>query len=1062
MIKKLSRKFNKRLNSLVAILSLFFLIFLGTLCVLINEEKLINQRSQNYLRAMRLAEELKRSSDNLSRFALSYLSTGDSFFKERYVQEQQLRRGDMPYPQRYRGGHWETSYFIETLDTLVKETTNGSYHHRLVSSGISNEQYESLQKAELLLDSLSAFETALFFQLENGTLNSQEATKLLIDPFSEGSIIKFQIVKKIDQFFTQGTSSYNIDLTNLKRGNSNLILLLISLLLINIYIFIRIIITVIQAKLNKLKELQSEIAERKKVEQKLLKSQINHINAQRLANFGSWEYDFEKEEIIWSEQVLLILGLDITAELTLWPSNSDIARNNYSPKNTENLFYFMDFVHPDDRELLIQTIDKQREQFHTLHLNYRLKLKNGEIKHINATIEAIQNNGNTFLTGVIKDVTELKNAAIKIENSHRKQLNFNIQLLQKEKELQLINEELNEYKIYLENMVQKKTKELMYSNDLLNALFKELPLGVTLFNKDGQVVETNPITSKLLKMTNEEITTQKLEEWIGLDKNLNPLPPEEFPIAKTLSQRKPVKNQEIATRTADGSLLWFNCNATVISEEYGGGGILIYSDITDNKRIEQEIIHAKDQAEKANRSKSQFLSNMSHEIRTPLLAIIGFAELLDAKIKDKQLKHYVSTIQAAGKNLSSLINDILDLAKIEAGKISLSNELVDLHQFKKELKSLFILKASEKDLKLEIKLTSNTPRYILIDELRLRQILFNLISNAIKFTHKGHVTVVIDAKCIAEETISLQLTVEDTGKGISHDKLSEIFDDFCQENEEVSKNFGGTGLGLSITHRLVNLFNGKISVNSNVGIGSTFEVILPEIKTSSNTSILSSHSPSKVIDLSNYCILVVDDNNDNRNLMEEHLKELNAQILLAKNGLEATEQAITRKPHLILMDIKMPIMDGYQAAKLIFNNETTAHIPIIACTAFAFSQVEDHILQAGFKGYLRKPILKKDLIEELSKHLTDITHNDEIKIIPEKEIQEKFKHEIRPAWDSFKTTKIKNSKINLAKKVIEIAKTTDNKQLEKIGTNLLEAIFEFDVARTNILLNKVGALINDH
>ncbi|MHA7109000.1 ATP-binding protein [Sunxiuqinia elliptica] len=1061
----MNRKNIIRLRGRLVLVTIVLILLTATsmslVFILLKRQQKAHNYSQSILTTMTFAVELRKSSDNLSRFAFAYLSSQDTFYKKCYFEELSIRKGEIPRPANYAGGHWETTLLTDSSDTHYKDQPIASYEERLIASGIPKKYRNILSEIEDLSDSLAVYEKDLFEKTDNQSLSSQNAIQLFLNPTNKINHLKSEIVKKLDQFYHSEIQLYDNELEKSNDTIRQLTTILAILILFSIVTFVLILTMVFRISQYKLKGLEKEITERKKIQTKLEKNHLQLTNAQRVANFASWEYNSEQKVIVWSNQIYELLEIEtkdgIPPKLT-WDNPLLSHPSSTKKSNTLN---FLDFIHPEDRSAVLQIANNQQKDINSHQAHYRLKLKNGKVKYISSVTEVKKDATSIIITGVLKDITNEKISEIKLKNSHKELLKANIQLQAKEKELNKANSELNRHKNHLEELVEQRTKELTYSKDILNALFKELPLGIALFDATGQATEMNPLASKIFQLPEDEIIQRETAAWNIIDKNHKPLALEDFPVMRVLKDKKPILNEDIGIINNDGTLLWFSCNFATLSDEFGGGAILVYTDISEKKKIEQDIIHAKEQAEKAYKSKSRFLSNMSHEIRTPLHAIIGFAELLDAKIEDKQLKHYASTIQSAGKNLSSLINDILDLAKIEAGKISLTNELIDLHQFKKELKSLFTLKASEKDLMLEIKLTSSVPRYVLIDELRLRQILFNLISNAIKFTAKGHVTVTINAKDITEDTISLHLTVKDSGKGINQDKLNEIFDDFSQESEEVSKNFGGTGLGLSITRRLVNLFNGEISVKSNIGIGSTFEIVLPEIEISPNTLTLTSLSSSKTVDLSKVCILVVDDNNDNRNLMVEHLRDLNAKILVAKNGLEATEQAESQKPHLILMDIKMPVMDGYQAAKLIINNETTAHIPIIACTASAFSQVENHILQVGFKGYLRKPVLKKDLIEELSKHLTHTPLSDEEKIIPKKNIQERFKQEIMPAWENFKATKIKNSKINLAKKIVEIAKRLDNKHLEKIGTDLTEAIYEFDVAKTNMLINKIEALINN-
>lgn len=1064
---KINRKYNfkKKFTPLVITLSICFFLSLGILNQLLKEHIESEERSRNYLRVMRLTEELKRSSDNLSRFALSYLASKDSFYKQCYFHELDLRKGTSPHPSRYRGGHWETSFHWEKSQLTPGEAKNESYSKRLENSGITQTQYERLRKTESLSDTLAVLETTLFARLENNLLKSNEAVNLLIGQRSLGNRLKFEIVKEIDDFFINENIAYLQDLDKIQRLHKSLILSLLFFIIVNILIFIRIIRTVTNNNARKLEVLKEEINERKKAQEKLQKSDLDHVNAQRIANFGSWKYDFETKRINWSNQIFKILNIDPNTQPPPALHAYRTEAQTTAPENDTlgNRYYFIDFVHPEDRAQIIELIERQKKEIFDTQLTYRLKLKTGVIKYIHSTIEITRDINSLYISGVLKDITEQKITDIRLKNSYDTLFSTNIQLLQKEKELQRINGELSKNKLRLENLIQTRTKELKYSKDLLNALFQELPLGVLLFNNDGQVIETNPITLKKLNMSKEQLKAVKLNDWIGLDKDMKPTPVENFPIARTLNERRAVVDQEIGLRMPDGSLIWFNCNTTVIADEYGGGGMMFYSDITEKKRIEEEIIKAKEQAEKAYRSKSQFLSNMSHEIRTPLHAILGFTEILNSKIEDEKLKHYVATIQSAGKNLHALINDVLDIAKIEAGMITLHPESVILTQIKNELYSLFKLKAAEKELKLSVNLGAQLPSAVLIDELRLRQILLNLVSNAIKFTSKGNVSVTIDAENLTTASCTLLLSVEDTGKGIEQDRLSEIFEDFTQENEGISQSYGGTGLGLSITSKLVKLFNGTISVTSEVGKGSTFRVSIPGIqRTKCEQTEHESDLPENAQDIKGMKILVVDDNLDNRNLMIEHLAEFQAIVSEASNGKEAVDMAKKQEIDLILMDIKMPVMDGYQAALLIHENKQTSQIPIIACTASAFTDTEHQILQSGFSGYLRKPIIKNTLIEEVLKYSRVVTIQEKCdEFILNNKTKELIKQQISPAWVSFKEKRARNSRNNLAKALTEIAVNLDNDYLKRIGEELTVAILDFDVSKTNMLLNKIEDLIEN-
>ena len=404
----------------------------------------------------------------------------------------------------------------------------------------------------------------------------------------------------------------------------------------------------------------------------------------------------------------------------------------------------------------------------------------------------------------------------------------------------------------------------------------------------------------------------------------------------------------------------FEANATKI--------IGVTWDITQRKQIESALEKAKIQAEHANLAKSQFLANMSHEIRTPLNAIIGFTDLLSEQVKDPKLTSFVKTVQSAGHNLLVLINDILDLSKIEAGKMRIDKKMCNPHDLFTELGQIFMMKMRERNLDFILDIDPNIPKNLLLDATRLRQILLNLIGNAVKFTEQGQIC--LRARTGNEDRIrsklDLYIDVEDSGIGISEDQQALIFQDFEQlEGQDVRK-YGGTGLGLSISQRLVEMMGGSISLSSQVGIGSTFTVHLKDVDISTLALESIPTEPVQQINFLPGTVLVVDDIADNRGLLQQCFAETALTVFEAENGLEAVEKAQTEKIDLILMDIRMPVMNGYQAAAKI---KTFSSVPIVALTASVMQDEYERAKSENFDGYLRKPILKADLFKELRRFL---------------------------------------------------------------------------------------------
>ncbi len=404
----------------------------------------------------------------------------------------------------------------------------------------------------------------------------------------------------------------------------------------------------------------------------------------------------------------------------------------------------------------------------------------------------------------------------------------------------------------------------------------------------------------------------------------------------------------------------------------------IASDITDLKHLNDELARAKETAESATRAKSSFLANMSHEIRTPMNAILGISTLLGRTELDQRQQDYLDKISSAGKNLLGIINDILDFSKIEAGKMELESVQFQLSQILGDLQSIIEIRCQEKGLALHLEIDPDIPPSLVGDPLRLTQILLNLTSNAIKFTHSGTITLCARLSGKSGDKVTLRFRVQDTGIGIDSRSLRTLFQHFTQIDPSVSRKYGGTGLGLSITKRLVEMHGGKIWVDSIKGQGTTFFFTVElGIGTSSQQDQREAgyeHLSSQLGKLLPLTVLVVDDNDINGEILTELLEAEGIDVHIAKNGkqaIQALQDATSHgiSVHAILMDLQMPEMDGYAASRFIRSDQAYTDIPIIAVSADAIGDVEKRVLDAGMNALVTKPIDLNELFRVLLRWL---------------------------------------------------------------------------------------------
>ncbi|MFL5752332.1 MAG: PAS domain-containing protein, partial [Bacteroidia bacterium] len=640
-----------------------------------------------------------------------------------------------------------------------------------------------------------------------------------------------------------------------------------------------------------------------------------------LAHIGNWEWDLINNTISWSDELYNIFGRSY---------------EEFKP-NFEN---YIELIHPEDRKLAKKIIEESLKHKTPFNFYHRILRKDD-------TVRTIQSRGEV--------ITDEQGKVIKMLGTG-----------------QDVTERLHEEE--LEKLVLAATKSFN---------------SVVILDKEGKIEWVNEGFTKLsgygledVKNTSGEILKHGNEKEISDQKAL---------YAKVVSTKKPMTHEH-RNFAKDNTEYWM---LTTLTPVLGKNGeveriIGIGSDISLRKQIEEELIlankvaehslmkgnkaldelmKAKKQLEETMAVKEQFLANMSHEIRTPMNAIVGFTELLLKTSLNTDQKQYIDAIKTSGENLLVIINDILDFSRVQSGKITF--EKIDFHlsQLISTLTELVLQKSIEKNIRVSTKIAENIPDRLLGDPTRLNQILLNLMGNAVKFTEKGEVKLQVELLNKTEDNVELKFSVSDTGIGIPENKLSAIFEGFTQATNDTTRKYGGSGLGLTIVKQLIEAQGGSISVQSEVGKGSVFSFNLG-FGLEKERVIKKKDTKEKEMDeggIEGLEILLVEDNHFNQILAQKVLSDWKCKVDVADNGLIAVEKIEKKDYDLILMDIQLPEMDGYEATRHIREKMTPpkCNVPIMAMTAHAITGEADKCFEAGMNDYISKPFDQKVLYSKI-------------------------------------------------------------------------------------------------
>ncbi|MEO7765896.1 MAG: PAS domain S-box protein, partial [Ferruginibacter sp.] len=616
-----------------------------------------------------------------------------------------------------------------------------------------------------------------------------------------------------------------------------------------------------------------------------------------------WEHDFSTGKTYFSNTRNHLLGFGL---------------DDYK----DNVHLWWSRTHDDDRGLLEQNDRKYRNGEIEHHiLEYRVVHKDGTVRWVmdrGVVIELAKDGKPLKIIGTHTDITERKQAEV---------------LLQREEQ---------KYRSIIANM----------------------NLGLLEVDTDEKVIFTNQRFCEMSGYEYDELMGRKASHIYVKGENIELIESKNEARKKSSS----LDAYEIAVKNKRGQLRWWLISGALRYNETGElvGSIGIHLDITDQKQLEIDLIEAREQAEQSTRSKEIFLANMSHEIRTPMNAIFGMTNQLTKTKLDSTQRFYLETINSASENLLVIINDILDLSKIEAGMLNLENIPFEPKAVISRAMQVLMHKAEEKGLSItNSKGDTGLSPVLMGDPYRLNQVLLNLMSNAIKFTEKGYVDLSCTVLQDTATTQTLQIEVKDTGIGMDNVFVYNLFEKFSQEDVSVTRQYGGTGLGMSICKDLIELMDGQITVHSEKGVGTSVafkvEFVKGKIEDLPSKEIFSINKDM----LANKEILVVDDNTMNRLVAKTILKNYGAVITEAINGKDAIDLIRKHEFNLVLMDIQMPVMGGMEATKII-RDEISTVLPVIALTANAIKGDNEKCIEGGMNAYLSKPFKEEDLLKIVS------------------------------------------------------------------------------------------------
>lgn len=532
--------------------------------------------------------------------------------------------------------------------------------------------------------------------------------------------------------------------------------------------------------------------------------------------------------------------------------------------------------------------------------------------------------------------------------------------------LEQANEKLSLSQQELTLKVEDRTQELQKSKQWAEEIIQGLPGLFYVFDSQVRLVHWNRNFAEVTGYSPQELLGKHAVEFIA--------PKDRERVAEQIGKVFSLGKSDVEAPflTREGKEIPYYFNGVLVDWDHAAHFLGVGIDITERKKLEHELILAKEEADLASQAKSNFVATISHEIRTPMNVVMAMTELLEESSLNNSQKEYIRRLHTANSSLLTLINQILDLAKMEAGRLELSPEPVDVRHLLQNMADMMRGMAQTKNVPLHVMIKDRLPPWLMMDRTRLHQICLNLLGNALKFTEQGKITLGAEVAGIPQ---MIHITVSDTGIGMDAKQLDRIFTPFNQADVSITRRYGGTGLGLAISRRLVELMEGRLWVESQLGVGSTFHVLLPlrpcaGPEKSPHPEVLAPESSVPSLNL-----LLVDDAEENQVVMEAFLQGTPHRWQMANNGAEAVEMVKNHPFDLVFMDVQMPIKDGYTATREIRaweNQNQRRPIPIIALTAHALDGEMERSREAGCSLYLTKPIHKKKFLAVIQQYTPQV------------------------------------------------------------------------------------------